>query len=89
MDQARRSLYGIIEDLVGFGTSTSMSINQKLDEFFQKQDSQRVDNEKIIDDLKTIVANTTNASSEGDLDSALRLYFDKKSVVENTVEISS
>lgn len=29
MDQARRSLYGIIEDLVGFGTSTDISIKEK------------------------------------------------------------
>lgn len=48
-----------------------------------------VDNEKIIDELKTIVFATTNATGEGDLDSALRLYFEKKSVVENSTEMPS
>jgi len=51
-----------------------------------RKNNHRIDNEKLIDDLKTIVAVTTDASSEGDLDGALRSYFEKKSVVKNTVE---
>lgn len=45
-----------------------------------------IDNEKIIDELKTIVFTTTNATGEGDLDDALQLYFEKKSVVENITD---
>lgn len=58
----------------------------RMDMDYQKQDSQIVDNEKVIDELKTIVFTTTNATGEGDLDSALRLYFEKKSVVENSTD---
>lgn len=52
----------------------------------QTQNARATSNEKLIDDIKTIVFTTTNATGEGDLDSTLRLYFEKKSVVENTTE---
>lgn len=45
-----------------------------------------IDKEKVINDLKTIIAITTNALSENNLDRALRLYFERKSVIESLTD---
>lgn len=80
MDAERKELYAFIENTVGYCTGADRAIKQKLDQFFQKQDNQKVDIQKIISNLKAIAVDAINSTGKDGLDSALRLYFEKKSV---------
>lgn len=82
MPADRKELYGAIENIVGYCTGPDRRIKEKLDLFFQNQDSKQISIEMVIKELTPVILRAAaNIHFKQEIKSAIFDYFQDKKII--------